>query len=179
MATHSSILAWGVPRTEEPARLQCMGSQRVGHDWVINNNNNTTLNSWPVLWIIWACSVHAIKGNIWRLGIFCFFPQINRMVHGQGAICICQWVFIFCCCSDCLWGQSLELHLWQPDWEPHLSGVPGDFLSACALLPGHLCRLFCLRPGAAAHRWDRSQLKWGVEGELGYKRLGVPECWED
>ena len=40
IATHSSILAWRIPRTEEPGRLQSMGSQRVrdnllqrvGHD---------------------------------------------------------------------------------------------------------------------------------------------------
>ena len=31
MATHSSILAWRIPWTEEPGRLQSMGSQRVGH----------------------------------------------------------------------------------------------------------------------------------------------------
>ena len=34
MATHCSILAWEVPRTEEPGGLQSMGSKRVGHDWV-------------------------------------------------------------------------------------------------------------------------------------------------
>ena len=34
MATHSSILAWKIPWTEEPGRLQSMGSQRVGHDLV-------------------------------------------------------------------------------------------------------------------------------------------------
>ena len=33
MATHFSILAWRIPWTEEPARLQSMGSQRVRHDW--------------------------------------------------------------------------------------------------------------------------------------------------
>ena len=33
MATHSSTLAWKIPWTEEPCRLQSMGSQRVGHDW--------------------------------------------------------------------------------------------------------------------------------------------------
>ena len=33
MATHSSILAWRIPGTEEPAGLQSMGSQRVGQDW--------------------------------------------------------------------------------------------------------------------------------------------------
>ena len=32
MATHSSILVWRVPWTEEPGRLQSMGSQRVGYD---------------------------------------------------------------------------------------------------------------------------------------------------
>ena len=32
MATHSSILAWRIPRTEEPGGLQSMGSQRVVHD---------------------------------------------------------------------------------------------------------------------------------------------------
>ena len=34
MATHSSILAWNIPWTEEPGRLQSMGLQRVGHDLV-------------------------------------------------------------------------------------------------------------------------------------------------
>ena len=32
IATHSSIPAWRIPGTEEPGRLQCTGSQRVGHD---------------------------------------------------------------------------------------------------------------------------------------------------
>ena len=32
MATHSSTIAWKIPWMEEPGRLQCMESQRVGHD---------------------------------------------------------------------------------------------------------------------------------------------------
>ena len=32
MATHSSILAWRIPWTEEPGGIQSTGSQRVGHD---------------------------------------------------------------------------------------------------------------------------------------------------
>ena len=32
MATHSSVLAWRIPRAEEAGRLQSMGSHRVGHD---------------------------------------------------------------------------------------------------------------------------------------------------
>ena len=40
MATHSSTLAWKIPWTEEPDRLQSMGSQRVGHDWT------TSMSKW-------------------------------------------------------------------------------------------------------------------------------------
>ena len=43
MATHSSILAWRMPWTEEPGGLQSMGSQRVRQDWV------TTLSFKPFL----------------------------------------------------------------------------------------------------------------------------------
>ena len=38
MATHSSILAWEIPWTEEPGGLQCMGSQGVGHAFVEYGN---------------------------------------------------------------------------------------------------------------------------------------------
>ena len=33
MATHSSVLAWKIPRTGEPGGLPSMGSHRVRHDW--------------------------------------------------------------------------------------------------------------------------------------------------
>ena len=36
MATHSSVLAWKMPWTEEPGGLQSMKSQRAGHDWPTN-----------------------------------------------------------------------------------------------------------------------------------------------
>ena len=38
MAIHSSILAWRIPRTEEPGGLQSMGLQRVGYDWATNTH---------------------------------------------------------------------------------------------------------------------------------------------
>ena len=46
MVTHSSILAWRIPRIEEPGQLQSMGSQRVGHDWV---TEHTHTHAWSVL----------------------------------------------------------------------------------------------------------------------------------
>ena len=42
MATHSSILAWKMPWTEEPGRLQSMGSQRVRHDLVCVHTHTHT-----------------------------------------------------------------------------------------------------------------------------------------
>ena len=36
MATHSSVLAWRIPWTEQPGGLQSVGTQRAGHDRVIN-----------------------------------------------------------------------------------------------------------------------------------------------
>ena len=49
MAVHSSTIAWKIPWTEEPARLQSMGLQRVGHDF-------------PSHLVFWAnCKTHAAE----------------------------------------------------------------------------------------------------------------------
>ena len=45
MATHSSILAWRIPWTEEPGGLQSMGSQRVGQDLA-------TKPPWALFWLL-------------------------------------------------------------------------------------------------------------------------------
>ena len=41
MATHSSILAWTIPWTEEPGRLQSMGSLRVGLPWWLSRKESS------------------------------------------------------------------------------------------------------------------------------------------
>ena len=46
MATHTRILAWRIPWTEEPAGLQSMGSQRVGHDWVTKHTQGNNNRNW-------------------------------------------------------------------------------------------------------------------------------------
>ena len=42
LATHSSLVAWRIPWTEEPGRLQSMGSQRVRNNWVTNTQSYLT-----------------------------------------------------------------------------------------------------------------------------------------
>ena len=46
MATHSSILAWRIPLTEEPGGLQSMGLWRVRYDWVTNTRTHTNIYIW-------------------------------------------------------------------------------------------------------------------------------------
>ena len=46
MATHSRILTWRIPWTEESGGLQSMGSQRVGHDWVTEHTHTHTCLYW-------------------------------------------------------------------------------------------------------------------------------------
>ena len=45
MATHSSTLAWKIPWTEKPGRLQSMGSQRVGH-WTLHFHFIAVVQGW-------------------------------------------------------------------------------------------------------------------------------------
>ena len=49
MASHSNTLAWRIPWTEEPGRLQSMGSQRVGHDWATSLSLFTFMH-WRRTW---------------------------------------------------------------------------------------------------------------------------------
>ena len=59
MATHSSILTWRIPWTEEPGGLQSMGWQGVRHDWVINTKQMEEI----IKFKLFKCLVH------WRQNI--------------------------------------------------------------------------------------------------------------
>ena len=56
MATHSSILAWRIPWTEEPGRLQSMGSQSVRHNWTTNTHTHTHTHT----------PIYTPMSNIWE-----------------------------------------------------------------------------------------------------------------
>ena len=78
MTTHSSILAWRIPWTEEPCGLQSLGSQRVRHDW---KTNTFTVSWWIYLTMSWcqqlaAYWLHREKASCLRTGInFIFFKN--------------------------------------------------------------------------------------------------------
>ena len=59
MAPHSSILAWRIPRSEEPGRQQSTGSQRVRHEWV------TSLSLMIIQWKGWLNLIECLKNYGW------------------------------------------------------------------------------------------------------------------
>ena len=76
MATHSSILAWRSPCTEEAGGLQSIGSQRVGHDWSDLAQHLSTLGRYCIsLWIVvgegnsnplkYSCLENPMDGGAW------------------------------------------------------------------------------------------------------------------
>ena len=80
-ATHSSILPWRIPWTEEPGGLQSMGLQTVGHDWV------TDIAFWETEPLSLWCLIATPRGNPqnWMLktcpvGIDCW-PKTNILPH--------------------------------------------------------------------------------------------------
>ena len=71
MAPHSSTLAWRIPWTEEPGRLQTMGSLRVGHDWATSLSLFTFMH-----WrrqcnpLQCSCLENPRGGGAWRAAIY-------------------------------------------------------------------------------------------------------------
>ena len=62
MAPHSSTLAWKIPWTEEPGRLQSMGSLRVGHDWATSLSRIRERNGNPLQC---SCLENPRDGGAW------------------------------------------------------------------------------------------------------------------
>ena len=91
MATHSSILAWEIPWTEEPGGLQSMGSQRVRHDWVTNTlwlaGEYATGHTHPLtiryvdyqIGVI-VCFCMKFAKHFWMEGGYSHPPKINRRI---------------------------------------------------------------------------------------------------
>ena len=63
MAPHSSTLAWRIPWTEEPGRLQSMGFRRVGHNWATSLSCIGEGNGNPLQY---SCLENPVDGGAWR-----------------------------------------------------------------------------------------------------------------
>ena len=67
MAIHSRTIAWKIPWTEEPGRLQPMGSQRVGHDWATSLHlEKSTIQFWFCSHILCLAFISHWSVRNWR-----------------------------------------------------------------------------------------------------------------
>ena len=134
MATHSSILAWRIPWTEEPGGLQSTGSQRVGHDWETSLSLSFTF-------------IHLKPRLIYLYSIFRLF--------------LFSCVYVFCLIYESLtWLQKTELYkeeysreislsVFYSPFQPHSQPLPvsnSNLINFWFILPGllfgqksHLC----------------------------------------
>ena len=121
MATHSSILAWKIPWTEEPGRLQSMGSQRVGQDWA----TFFLLLSTPASQHTHTHTVHAQPTHlscsfIWILLLF--GESIFLVLKCQEKLKITTWLCLceilpppWCCLllESLRWSVSKQQYFWK------------------------------------------------------------------
>ena len=96
MATHSSILAWRIPETEEPGRLQSMVFQRAGHHRVTNtfifstSKQSSTLCIYIMYILVYSGTKinqkaykgdHTGKSNIFLVFIFLTYSYFRMVKH--------------------------------------------------------------------------------------------------
>ena len=73
IATHSSILAWRIPWTEEPGRPQSIGLQRVGHDW-----SDLVCTHTLILGFLGGLVVKNLPANAGATGDTSSIPELGR-----------------------------------------------------------------------------------------------------
>ena len=78
MATHSSILAWKIPRMEEPGKLQSVGLERVGHDWA----TSPYLTLPPEMVVINIYDIARGKKNL-AMWFRKRIPQFTKLLHSS------------------------------------------------------------------------------------------------
>ena len=114
MATHSSILAWRIPWTEEPGGLQSMGSQRVRYNWATNRHNRIDTVLWLGLpW--WLRRAQTVKN----------LPAVQRSQVLWLTILHVLWLCVFN-----FRGNSLDSYSWGLQEEFSLSKYISLFICA-------------------------------------------------
>ena len=94
MATHSSTLVWKTPWTEEPGRLQSLGSQRVGHDWA---------TSLSLSQLLLRCIISSVQQSDMVIYILSFLTLKQRVWETS---LVAQWISV-CLPTQGTWVQSL------------------------------------------------------------------------
>ena len=139
MAIHSSTVAWKIPWTEEPGRLQSMGSQRVRHNWATSLSLSLELNSpVPVHFssliprmstFSLAISCLTTSNLLWFMDLTCQVPmQYCSLKHRTLLLSPVISTTEFCFCFGSI--PSFFLELFSPLISSSILGIyrPGEFL---------------------------------------------------
>ena len=98
MATHSSTLAWKIPWTEEPGRLQSMGSLRVGHNWVTSLSCIGEGNGNPLQY---SCLENPRDRGAWWAAVYGVTESQTRLKWQQQQKQHCIRSELSCCPTVC------------------------------------------------------------------------------
>ena len=124
MATHSSILAWKISWAEKPGRLQSMGSQTIGHNWVTNTKTHTHTNIYIYIFQIsphyWLLSDIEYSFLCYTAGpYYLFYLKFLTYLPSTHWNCTCQG-------QNNVRGVKL--------WSAKISSSPMTLLSVCCWL---------------------------------------------
>ena len=114
MAPHSSTLAWKIPWTKEPGRLQSMGLRRVGHDWATSLSLFTFMH-WRRKWQPLQCSCleNPRDGGVWRAAVYGVaqsWTRLKRLSSSSSMISDVKHLFMCLLASVCLlWKMSIQV----------------------------------------------------------------------
>ena len=106
MAPHSSTLAWKIPWTEEPCRLQSMGSLRVRHDWATSLSLFTFMhwrrNGSPLQC---SCLENPRDGGAWWAAVYGVAQSRTRMKWLSSSSSQLDWV----CLQGCFFQEEISI----------------------------------------------------------------------
>ena len=118
LATHSSILAWKIPWTEEPGRLQSLGSQRVVHNWThVLYDTFFFLAAFTILFVFdfWELDYDLSQWKfLWFISVWASLNIIYLDGHLSPQICVDVCVFDVVVTSSSLFGPASvgkDIHL--------------------------------------------------------------------
>ena len=96
MATHSSVLAWRIPGTVEPSRLQSMGSLRVRHDWVTSLSLFTFMywrRKWQPTPVFLPWRIPGTDGGAWWAAVYGVAQSRTRLTWLSSSSRCQLWLF--------------------------------------------------------------------------------------
>ena len=119
MATHSSILAWRTPRSEEPGGLQSLGSQRIGHDWMakhtLTHTHSTFITNSLVTKQLKISVKSALNIRFCHKMLLLYTPVSKHCSHGTVQFQIPRHLVWKITIPHCIW------ELW-PEWHFQVIG---------------------------------------------------------